>query len=194
MHVSLYYTAVQRGRMTSSGLHYSTGSHMMFSTGSSVGCGGISVSGPNEADCLAAVSAAVGSHGGVTAVTAVGAAACYPSPSFVSMLLRAEPYHFMSHHHHHHRTSTATSGIGAGYATPGGGGTSLASAPSLHPSATHNLMGIENICELAARLLFSAVEWARNIPFFPELQLTDQVLLYMSDVCMMKYIYLYSPR
>ncbi|CAI9576695.1 unnamed protein product [Staurois parvus] len=30
----------------------------------------------------------------------------------------------------------------------------------------NNIMGIENICELAARLLFSAVEWARNIPFF----------------------------
>ena len=31
-------------------------------------------------------------------------------------------------------------------------------------------VGIDNICELAARLLFSAVEWARNIPFFPDLQ------------------------
>ncbi|XP_070212857.1 nuclear receptor subfamily 2 group F member 1-A-like isoform X2 [Littorina saxatilis] len=40
-----------------------------------------------------------------------------------------------------------------------------------------NIMGIENICELAARLLFSAVEWARNIPFFPDLQVTDQVAL-----------------
>lgn len=38
-------------------------------------------------------------------------------------------------------------------------------------------MGIENICELAARMLFSAVEWARNIPFFPDLQVTDQVAL-----------------
>lgn len=38
-------------------------------------------------------------------------------------------------------------------------------------------MGIENICELAARLLFSAVEWSRNIPFFPDLQVTDQVAL-----------------
>lgn len=37
-------------------------------------------------------------------------------------------------------------------------------------------MGIDNMCELAARLLFSAVEWTRNIPFFPELQLADQVL------------------
>ncbi|KAM3849213.1 nuclear receptor subfamily 2 group F member 5-like [Diretmus argenteus] len=41
----------------------------------------------------------------------------------------------------------------------------------------NNLMGIENICELAARLLFSAVEWAKNIPFFPDLQLMDQVAL-----------------
>lgn len=40
---------------------------------------------------------------------------------------------------------------------------------------SNNLMGIENICELAARLLFSAVEWAKNIPFFPDLQLMDQV-------------------
>ncbi|XP_051972150.1 nuclear receptor subfamily 2 group F member 1-B-like [Xyrauchen texanus] len=40
-----------------------------------------------------------------------------------------------------------------------------------------NIMGIENICELAARLLFSAVEWARGIPFFPDLQITDQVSL-----------------
>ncbi|KAM9409902.1 nuclear receptor subfamily 2 group F member 1-B-like isoform 2-T2 [Pholidichthys leucotaenia] len=40
-----------------------------------------------------------------------------------------------------------------------------------------NIMGIENICELAARMLFSAVEWARNIPFFPDLQVPDQVAL-----------------
>lgn len=39
----------------------------------------------------------------------------------------------------------------------------------------NNLMGIENICELAARLLFSAVEWARNIPFFPDLQVHWQL-------------------
>ncbi|XP_051893668.1 nuclear receptor subfamily 2 group F member 1-B-like [Pristis pectinata] len=41
----------------------------------------------------------------------------------------------------------------------------------------YNLMSIDNICELAARLLFSAVEWARNIPFFHELQVSDQVAL-----------------
>src|SRR6218665_834761 len=44
-----------------------------------------------------------------------------------------------------------------------------------HCMQPNNIMGIENICELAARLLFSAVEWARNIPFFPDLQVTDQV-------------------
>ena len=37
----------------------------------------------------------------------------------------------------------------------------------------NNIMGIDNICELAARLLFSAVEWARNIPFFPDLQVCN---------------------
>jgi hypothetical protein len=38
-------------------------------------------------------------------------------------------------------------------------------------------MGIDSICELAARLLFSAVEWSRNIPFFPDLPGQDQVAL-----------------
>jgi len=37
----------------------------------------------------------------------------------------------------------------------------------------NNIMGIDQICELAARLLFSAVEWARNIPFFPDLQVSS---------------------
>ncbi|KAK6179125.1 COUP transcription factor 2 isoform X2 [Patella vulgata] len=64
--------------------------------------------------------------------------------SFISMLLRAEPY--------------PTSRYGQ----------------CMQPN---NIMGIENICELAARLLFSAVEWARNVPFFPDLQVTDQVAL-----------------
>ena len=68
---------------------------------------------------------------------------------FVSLLLRAEPY----------PTSASR------YNTP---------QSSYHQT---NIMGIENICEMAARLLFSAVEWARNIPFFPDLQVTDQVAL-----------------
>ncbi|CAL4084544.1 unnamed protein product, partial [Meganyctiphanes norvegica] len=41
----------------------------------------------------------------------------------------------------------------------------------------NNIMGADSICELASRLLFSAVGWAKNIPFFHKLQVTDQVAL-----------------
>ena len=41
----------------------------------------------------------------------------------------------------------------------------------------NQIMGIENICEQASRLLFSAIEWSRNIPFFPDLQVNDQVTM-----------------
>jgi len=91
--------------------------------------------------------------------------------SFVSMLLRAEPY------------TTAVTGGRAGFAAgggqcpSGGGGGALVPSSTGQPQPASNIMGIENICELAARLLFSAVEWARNIPFFPDLQVTDQVML-----------------
>lgn len=34
---------------------------------------------------------------------------------------------------------------------------------------------MDNIYEFGAKLLFSAVEWAKNIPFFNELSDTDQV-------------------
>jgi nuclear receptor subfamily 2 group F protein 3 len=67
--------------------------------------------------------------------------------SYISMLIRAEPY--------------TTSRYGQ---------MQMASAAS-------NMIGIDNICEFAARLLFSAVEWSKNIPGFPDLQLTDQVAL-----------------
>ncbi|XP_043107722.1 nuclear receptor subfamily 2 group F member 6b isoform X1 [Puntigrus tetrazona] len=40
-----------------------------------------------------------------------------------------------------------------------------------------SVMGIDNICELAARLLFSTIEWARNIPYFPDLPVSEQVAL-----------------
>lgn len=40
-----------------------------------------------------------------------------------------------------------------------------------------NMVGIDNICEFAARLLFSAVEWSKSIPGFPDLQMTDQIAL-----------------
>ena len=62
--------------------------------------------------------------------------------SYISMLLRAEPY-------------TTRYGV----------------------QMQHNMNGIDNICEMAARLMFSSVEWARGIPGFPELAVTDQVAL-----------------
>jgi len=49
--------------------------------------------------------------------------------------------------------------------------------PPPPPPPTANMIGIDHLCEFAARLLFSAVEWCRNIPGFPELQATDQVAL-----------------
>ena len=67
--------------------------------------------------------------------------------SYISMLIRAEPY--------------TTSRYGQ---------MQMANAAS-------NMIGIDNICEFAARLLFSAVEWSKNIPGFPDLQVTDQVAL-----------------
>jgi len=51
--------------------------------------------------------------------------------------------------------------------------TSRYGGPSLQQ--TNSVLGIEGMCEMAARLLFSAVQWARNIPFFYDLLVTDQV-------------------
>ena len=67
--------------------------------------------------------------------------------SYISMLIRAEPY--------------TTSRFGQ----------------MQMATAATNMIGIDNICEFAARLLFSAVEWSKNIPGFPDLQVTDQVAL-----------------
>uniref|UniRef100_M3YWV2 Nuclear receptor subfamily 2 group F member 6 n=1 Tax=Mustela putorius furo TaxID=9669 RepID=M3YWV2_MUSPF len=44
-------------------------------------------------------------------------------------------------------------------------------------SSPSSFICIDNVCELAARLLFSTVEWARHAPFFPELPVADQVAL-----------------
>ena len=68
---------------------------------------------------------------------------------FVSLLLRAEPYPVVRY-----PQSMGMPGM-SGYGVMG---------------------GVDN-CELAARLLFSAVEWTRNIPFFPDLAVTDQIAL-----------------
>lgn len=69
----------------------------------------------------------------------------------ISQLLRAEPY--------------PNSRYGAPY-SQAQMQTSASGAP---------VMGIDSICELAARLLFSTIEWARNIPYFPELPVSEQV-------------------
>ncbi|XP_073346718.1 nuclear receptor subfamily 2 group F member 6a isoform X3 [Pagrus major] len=71
-----------------------------------------------------------------------------PVSELISQLLRAEPY--------------PSSRFGHQYNQQAG---------------PDNAMGIDNICELAARLLFSTVEWARSIPYFPELPVSDQVAL-----------------
>ena len=94
---------------------------------------------------------------------------------FVSMLLRAEPYPPPAAYAAAARPPTGT-GAGGPYSSSSSGSAG-STTPGGHcmQQTSSNIMGIENICELAARLLFSAVEWARNIPFFPDLQITDQV-------------------
>ena len=62
--------------------------------------------------------------------------------SHVSMLLRAEPY-----------------GARYGHHLP-----PAAAPPPVMPVSPGNMIGIDGICEFAARLLFSAVEWTKNIP------------------------------
>ncbi|NXV05012.1 NR2F6 protein, partial [Cettia cetti] len=76
-----------------------------------------------------------------------------PLSELISQLLRAEPY--------------PAARLGSHYAQQ----------QQQQQQQQGSLMGIDNICELAARLLFSTVEWARNIPFFPELPVSDQVAL-----------------
>lgn len=74
-----------------------------------------------------------------------------PVSELISQLLRAEPY---PNSRYTHQYSQQMQG--------GSGGSS---------------MGIDSICELAARLLFSIIEWARTIPYFPELPVSEQVAL-----------------
>ncbi|XP_048028772.1 LOW QUALITY PROTEIN: nuclear receptor subfamily 2 group F member 6b [Megalobrama amblycephala] len=73
-----------------------------------------------------------------------------PVSELISQLLRAEPY------------PNSRYGAQCGQQLPG---------------ANSSIMGIDNICELAARLLFSTIEWARNIPYFPDLPVSEQVAL-----------------
>ncbi|VDK87129.1 unnamed protein product [Litomosoides sigmodontis] len=44
-------------------------------------------------------------------------------------------------------------------------------------SSPSSSIGMDNIYEFGAKLLFSAVEWAKNIPFFSELSDSDQLTL-----------------
>ncbi|XP_067286942.1 nuclear receptor subfamily 2 group F member 6b isoform X2 [Pseudorasbora parva] len=73
-----------------------------------------------------------------------------PVSELISLLLRAEPY------------PNSRYGAQCGQQLSG---------------ANSSIMGIDNICELAARLLFSTIEWARNIPYFPDLPVSEQVAL-----------------
>ncbi|XP_030629919.1 nuclear receptor subfamily 2 group F member 6a isoform X1 [Chanos chanos] len=73
-----------------------------------------------------------------------------PVSELISQLLRAEPYPNSRYSHQYSQQMQ------------GGSGTA---------------MGIDNICELAARLLFSIIEWTRSIPYFPELPVSEQVAL-----------------
>ena len=57
----------------------------------------------------------------------------------------------------------------------------------------HNITTIDSICEFAAKLLFSAVEWARSIPGFPDLQLTDQVRIGLNIFTWLN-IFLFIPQ
>jgi len=128
-------TAVQRGRVPPSLQHHAAAA--VFAAGSMIpftACNGNPLSG-HTGHCAAGPGQSSGGP--------------YLS-SFVSMLLRAEPYPASGPY------SSSRYGSG-GQCQP-------------TPPTSNNIMGIENICELAARLLFSAVEWARNIPFFPDLQ------------------------
>ena len=83
--------------------------------------------------------------------------------NYISHLVRAEPYSFLSNRFQ------STSTPAAGSSSNSNSSTSSENNP--------NLISMDNACELAASLLFGAVEWARNIPFFRELTLNDQCLL-----------------
>lgn len=190
--------------MTSSGLHYAPGGHVVLSPDCSMSSalqstinnsnsytGSGIPSGTNQSGCLAISSTNhrghIGCNSASSSSSAASALTSYPSPSFVSMLLRAEPCQFMGRVPQSGTPGSSTSLAPSPYNMLGGSpinrcGTPAASSAAVSTASftnSHhpNLMGIENICELAARLLFSAVEWARNIPFFPDLQLTDQVII-----------------
>lgn len=87
-----------------------------------------------------------------------------PVSELISQLLRAEPY------------------PNSRYGAPYGQAQMQASASGA------SVMGIDSICELAARLLFSTIEWARNIPYFPELPVSEQVSVRASHALSYKHL------
>uniref|UniRef100_A0A672LD67 Nuclear receptor subfamily 2 group F member 6-like n=1 Tax=Sinocyclocheilus grahami TaxID=75366 RepID=A0A672LD67_SINGR len=89
------------------------------------------------------------SHAGISPASMVGVGGD-PVSELISQLLRAEPY------------PNSRYGAQCGQQLAGG---------------NSSVMGIDNICELAARLLFSTIEWVRNIPYFPDLPVSEQVAL-----------------
>nr|XP_054105658.1 nuclear receptor subfamily 2 group F member 6 isoform X3 [Callithrix jacchus]XP_054105659.1 nuclear receptor subfamily 2 group F member 6 isoform X3 [Callithrix jacchus] len=96
------------------------------------------------------VAASSGSPPGSALAAVAGGGDLFPGQpvsELIAQLLRAEPY------------PAAAGRFGAGGGAAGA------------------VLGIDNVCELAARLLFSTVEWARHAPFFPELPVADQVAL-----------------
>lgn len=84
--------------------------------------------------------------------------------TYISHLVRAEPYSFLSN-----RLSSSTPAT----ISSSNSNSSVGSTTETNP----NMISMDNACELAASLLFGAVEWARNIPFFRELNFNDQCLL-----------------
>ncbi|CAF0722412.1 unnamed protein product [Rotaria sp. Silwood1] len=86
--------------------------------------------------------------------------------NYISHLVRAEPYSFISNRLQQSSSSS----------TPAAGSSSNSNS-SISSDNNSNIISMDNACELAASLLFGAVEWARNIPFFRELTLNDQCLL-----------------
>ena len=91
---------------------------------------------------MAAYGFGSGMGGDFLGSSAAAAQASSYLSSHVSMLLRAEPYG--SRYGHHLPPAAAP--------------------PPVMPMPTTNMIGIDGICEFAARLLFSAVEWTKNIP------------------------------
>jgi len=151
LNVCVSDTAVQRGRVPPSLQHHHAAAAAAFAAGTMMpftACNGSALTAGHHCP-------PPGHHQGQPSA---GPGGPYLS-SFVSMLLRAEPYPASAGQSYNSSTRPA---YGAG---PGGG-----QCQPCTPPTSNNIMGIENICELAARLLFSAVEWARNIPFFPNLQ------------------------